>query len=130
MSSRNPDRFGVCKFADASGAEFAAEPGAFYSAERQTRIGGDHGVDENHSGVQLRREEFLFFTIIRPRAGAEPEWGVVRELDRFVGIAHTEDSCNRAEHFFAVRGRFFGHVNKNSWLVEKSRALNTVAAGQ
>ena len=100
--SRNPDRFRVCEFADSGGAEFAAEPGAFYAAKRQTRIGGDHGVDEDHSGVQLRCEKFLFFAIVGPRAGAEPKCGVVRELDRVVGVAHPENSCNRTEDFLAI----------------------------
>jgi iron complex outermembrane receptor protein len=51
--SGNPDRFCVREFAHAGGAQFAAETGAFYAAEWQTRIGGDHRVDENHSAVQL-----------------------------------------------------------------------------
>src|ERR1043166_8476394 len=99
ISSRNPDCFRVCKFADSGGAKLAAETGALYTAKWQTRIGRDHGVDENHSGVQVRGEEFLFFRIVRPRAGTETECGVVRELDRVVGVAYPENSCYRAEDF-------------------------------
>jgi hypothetical protein len=51
-------------------------------AKRQTRIGSDHRIDENHSRFQVRREEFLFLGIIRPRAGCETERTVVCHLDR------------------------------------------------
>src|ERR1700758_4028968 len=85
---RNPDCFRVCKFPDTGGAELATEAGALYSAERQPRIGRHHRVYENHSRVQFRREKSLFFAIVRPRAGAETECGVVRELDRVVGVPH------------------------------------------
>ena len=72
------------------------------SAERQPWIGRDHCIDEDHAGVQLGYEKLLFFTIVRPRAGAETERSVVRELDRAVGIPHPENSCNWAENFFAI----------------------------
>ena len=72
-SSGNPDRFRVREFANARGAEFSAKAGTLYAAERQTRIGRDHRVNENHSGLQVRGEELLFLGIIRPRAGTEAE---------------------------------------------------------
>src|SRR6266513_1614705 len=105
--SGNPDRFCACEFTNACGAQFATKTGAFYAAEWQTRIGGNHRVDENHSAVQLRRKKFLLLAIFGPCARTQAECGVVRELEGRVGIADAENSCNRAEDFFAVRGRLF-----------------------
>src|SRR6266496_238788 len=128
--SRNPDRFRVREFADACGTQLATKTGAFYAAEWQTRIGGDHRVDENHSAVQLRCEKFLLLAIFGPCARTQAECGVVCELEGRVGIAHAENSGNRAEDFFAVRRRLFRHIDENRGLVEKSRTVNSVAAGQ
>src|SRR5438067_5471751 len=75
---RNPDRFRIGKFADSGHAELAAEPGTLYATEWQTWIGGDHRVNEHHSGVQLGSEKFLFLAIFGPRARAEAESGIVR----------------------------------------------------
>src|SRR5207248_2112677 len=116
--------------ADAGGAKLTAETGTFYSAERQTRIGGDHCIDENHAGIQLRYEEFLLLAIIGPCAGAETKCGVVRQLDGIMGVAHPENSCDRAEHFFTIRRRFFGNIDENSWLVEQSGTVDPISAGQ
>ena len=128
--SGNPNRLRVRELANSRGAEFSAKAGTFYAAEWQTRIGSDHGVDENHSAVQLRCEKFLLLAIFGPRARTQAESGIVRELDGRVGIAHAENSCNRAEDFFAVRRRLFRHIDENRGLVEKSRTVNSVAAGQ
>src|SRR5438128_837770 len=121
--SGNPNRLRVRKFANAGGAEFSAKAGTFHTPEWQTRIGRDHGVDKDHSGVQLGRKEFLFFAIASPGARPKAEYGVVREVDCLVNIAHAENSCDRAEDFFAVRGRVFGHIDQNGGLIEESRAL-------
>ena len=53
-----------------------------------------------------------------------------RELDSRVGVAHTENSCNRAEDFLAVRRRLFRRIDENRGFIEKSRTVNSVAAGQ
>ena len=79
--------------------------------------------------VQLRCEKFLLLAIFGPRARTQTESGVVRELDGRVGIAHAENSCNRAEDFFAVRRRLFRHIDENRGFIEKSRTVNTVATG-
>ena len=128
--SGNPNRLRVRKFANAGGAEFSAKAGTFHTAEWQTRIGRDHGVDKDHSGVQLGYEKFLFFAIISPGARTQAEYGVVRELKRLVNIAYAKNSCDRAEEFFAVRRRIFGNIDKNGGLIEKSRPVNTISAGQ
>src|SRR5262249_2596019 len=100
---RDPDRFRVCEFPDARCAELATETGAFYAAERQTRIGGDHRVDKNHSTVQLRCEKFLLLSIFGPHTRAQTKCRIIRKFDGCVGIAYAENRCNRAEDFFAVR---------------------------
>src|SRR4029077_11154820 len=85
--SGNPNRFRVCKLANTFSAELTAESGTFYTTEWQARIGRDHGVDKDHSGIQFGREEFLFFAIVSPGARAEAKCRVVGEVDRFVSIA-------------------------------------------
>ena len=80
--------------------------------------------------VQLRCEKFLLLAIFGPRARTQTESGIVRELDGGIGIAHTENSCDRAEDFFAVRRRLFRHINENRGFIEKSRTVNSVPAGQ
>src|SRR6266542_4235764 len=127
---RNPDRFRVCEFANAGSAKLAAKAGTFYAAERQTRIGCDHRIDENHSSLQFRSEEFLLGWVVGPRARREPESGVVCGLDRFVCVAHAENRCDRTENFFAVSRRFFRYIDENSWLVKKSGTMNPIFARQ
>src|SRR5438093_2156522 len=101
-----------------------------HAAERQTWIGCDHRVDENHSSLQFRREQFLLGWIVRPRARAEPEYGVVCHLDRFGCIAHPENRRDGTENFFAVSRRFRWYVDKNRWLVKKPGTVNAVSARQ
>src|SRR6266498_3977664 len=127
---RNPNRFRVCEFANAGSAKLAAKAGTFYAAERQTRIGCDQRVDENHSSLQFRREKFLLGGIVCPRARREAECGVVCELDRLGCVAHAKNRRDRTENFFAVSRRFFWYIDKNSWLVKKSRAMNPISARQ
>ena len=86
------------------------KPGTFHTSEWQTRIGSDHRIDENHSRFQVRREEFLFLGIIRPRAGCETERTVVCHLDRLGCIAYAKNRGDRTEDFLAVSWRFLGHM--------------------
>src|SRR5437870_8253465 len=130
LPSRNPNCLGVCKFANSGSAELAAKPGTFHTAERQSWIGGDHCIYENHPCVQVRREEFLFFGIVGPCAGGETECGIVCQLNRVGRVAHAENRCDRPEHLFSVGWRFFRYIDENSWLVEKSGAMNSIAARQ
>ena len=126
----NPNRLRVRELANSGRAEFASEAGTFHTAERQTRIGGDHRIDENHSGLQVGYEELLLLGIIRPRAGSEAERTVVCHLDRLRCIAYPENRCNGAEDLFAINGRFFWHIDQYRWLIEKSWAMNPISAGQ
>src|SRR5205823_7423586 len=77
-----------------------------------------------------RREQLLLGGIVRPRARAEAEYGVVCHLDCFGCIAHTENGRDRAENFFAVGRRFRWYVDKNRWLVKKSATVNAISARQ
>ena len=86
--SGNPNRLRIRELANSRGAEFSAKTGTFYAAEWQTRIRRDHGVDENHSGVQLGYEKLLFLAIFGPRARTQTESSIVRELDGRVCIAN------------------------------------------
>src|SRR5207248_11713735 len=106
------------------------EPREFNSAEGQSCIRRDHCINENHSCLQFRREKFLLGGIISPRAGAEPECTVVCELNRVGSIADAENRRDRTENFFAVSRRFFRYIDKNCPLVKKSRAVNSISAGQ
>src|ERR1700730_7212005 len=117
---RNPNRFGVGKLANAVRAKFATEAGTFHSAERQAWIGGDHCVDEHHSALELRREQFLFRRIICPGAGSETECAVVCGLDCIGAVAHTKNGRDWTENFLAISGRFLRYIGKYGRLVKKS----------
>src|SRR5581483_3441749 len=126
----NPNRLCVCELANSGSAEFASKARALHTAERQTRIGGHHCIDENHSGFQIRREELLFLGIIRPRAGTETKRTVICHLDRLVCVAYPENGCDRTENLFAISGRLSWHIDQDRWLIEKSGAMNPISAGQ
>src|SRR5262249_16838956 len=99
----NPNRLRVCKFADTCGAKLASKTRALHATERQTRIGCHHGVNENHSGLQLGCEKFFLLSVFGPCARTQAETGVVREFDGGMDIAYTKNRRDRAEDFFAVR---------------------------
>src|SRR6266536_2413215 len=127
---RNPNRFRVCEFANSHSAKLAAKAGTFHATERQTRIGCDHRIDENHSSLQFRSEEFLLGGVVCPRARREAECGIVCGLDSFVCVAHAENRCDRTENLLAIGRRFFRYIDENSWLVKESGTMNPVSAGQ
>src|SRR5205823_8877643 len=77
-----------------------------------------------------RREQLLLGGIVRPRARAEAEYGVVCHLDCFGCIAYAENGRDRTENFFAVGRRFSRYVDKNRWLVKKSATVNAISARQ
>src|SRR5664280_3192324 len=101
-----------------------------HAAERNTGIGGDHLVDENHAGLEVTNEAFLFGGNVGPDAGAEAETAVVREADSFVDVFHAEVRGDRAEELLAVGGRIFRDVGDDGWLKEVSSMLDGLAAGQ
>src|SRR5919198_325888 len=127
---RNPNCLRIGELANSGGAEFASKTGTFHTAEWQTRIGGDHRVDENHSSFQIRREELLFLGIIRPRAGGKTKRTVVCHFDRLICVGYPENGCDRSKNFFAISGRFPWHIDEHSWLIEKSGAMNSISARQ
>ena len=53
FSLGDPDRLHVRKLANTDCAQFTAEPGTFYTAERHPRIGGDHGIKKYHASLQF-----------------------------------------------------------------------------
>ena len=57
--------------------QFPAETGWFDAAERQTRIGFDHAIDEAAAGMNLPRDFLRTFWIAATDAGTEAEAAVV-----------------------------------------------------
>jgi len=128
--SGNPDRFCVCEFADACSAQFATKTGAFYAAEWQTRIGGDHRVDENHSAVQLRCEKFFApCDLWSTRSNPGPN-GVS------FASSTAASACSRGKQLQSGRRLLRGTPvtlsahRREPWVRRKSRTMNSVAAGQ
>jgi hypothetical protein len=83
--------------------------------------------------IPLSNSDAKSFCSLRSLVHAlEPRPNVVSFASSTAALAsaHAENSCNRAEDFFAVRRRLFRHIDENRGLVEKSRTVNSVAAGQ
>lgn len=104
----NPDCFGVGEFADAVGAEFAAVAGGFHAAERETGVGGDHGIDEDQAGFEVVDEALALGGIVGPGAGAQAEAAVVGDAQGVINVFHAENAGDGAEEFLAIGGESLG----------------------
>src|SRR4051812_25116227 len=125
---RHRHRLDVYELTNSFRAELASEPGTLGAAERQSRIGCDHAVNEDHAGFELLREELLLGGVGRPGGCAEPKRGVVRKPDCFSRICHPEATGHRAEDFLAIRGRLSWNVCEHSRLVEKTGPIDPLPA--
>jgi hypothetical protein len=79
---RKSNRLRVCELANPGGTEFASKTGTLHDRRRQTRIGAYHSVDENHSSLKARGEEFLFLGLFVHALAARPN-----ELSFAISIA-------------------------------------------
>ena len=80
------DGLRVDELTDAQGCKLAAIARHLDAAEGKPRIGGDHAVDEDHTGIKLVGEAFAFVRVFGPCACSEAKAGVVCDMDRFVDI--------------------------------------------
>src|SRR5208283_1436331 len=87
---RDRHRLYIHELADAVGGEFAAVAGLFDAAEGDSRIRGDHLVDEDHARFEFVDEALAFAVVFRPGAGAEAEAAVVGEADGFINVLNPE----------------------------------------
>ena len=81
-----------------------------YAAERQTRIGSDHSVDENRAGFNLVNKPSLFVWIVCPGSRTQAERRRVGELNRFIDGADSKEGsrCPRSLESTELNGRFAG----------------------
>ena len=61
-----------------------------HSAERQTRIGGDHAVDEDAAGFDFFDKSIAFALIVGPGRRAQTEGRNIGEIDCFVNVFHAK----------------------------------------
>ena len=70
-------------------------------------------LKKDHAGGKFAREKLLLGRIVSPDAGAEAEDAVVRQLDRFLGVAHPEKQRDRAENLLAVGWRILWNFRQD-----------------
>src|SRR5206468_2755690 len=58
--SGDPDRFPIHEFANPGSTQLSSKSRTFHAAEGQSRVGGHHCIDENHSRFKLGCEQVLF----------------------------------------------------------------------
>src|SRR6266478_6410759 len=126
----DPDRFPIHEFANPRSTQLSAKSGTFHAAERQSWIGGDHRIDENHPRLKLGCEQLLFGPIVRPGARTETEGSGICDLHGVGDIAYPEKRCDWAENFFAVSRRVDRHIDKDCRLIKKPRTMNPISARQ
>src|SRR6266478_1576848 len=75
-----PHSFYVHEFTDSICREFSPVAGMFHSAERHSRVGDYHLIQEDHSCLEFVDEAFGFRRIVSPCAGSQSETAVIRNL--------------------------------------------------
>src|SRR5581483_12144110 len=98
------------ELAKAERPELAAMSGPLHAAERHTRVGSNHLVDEHHSSFDFVGEPLLLGRIVGPGAGAQTEAAVVGDSNRFVDILDAKYRRDGTEQLLAIGGRFFRNV--------------------
>src|SRR5436190_16147229 len=78
-------------------AAFAAEARLLVAAERRRRVEAVERVRPHDAGAQPLRHPEDARAFLRPDAGAQAVWRVVRLLDRLLGRAEGEDGQHRPE---------------------------------
>ena len=99
--------------------------GGFHAAERETGVGGDHGIDEDHAGFEFVDEALALGRIVGPGAGAEAEAAVIGDAQGLINIFHAENAGDGAEEFLAIGGGIFRNVCKNCGRDRNCRGLLT-----
>src|SRR5215475_8604634 len=75
-------RLDVDEFANAFARKLAPVARTLHSAEGQSRVGGDHAVDEDQSRLDLIDQAVTLLVVIRPGARSQAEGRVVGQADR------------------------------------------------
>src|SRR5215510_4671105 len=126
----DPHGLDVDEFADAFARKLAPVARTLHSAEGQSRVGRDHGVDEDQARVYLIDQAAALLVIISPGAGGQAEGRVVGEADRFVEVAYAEERGDRAEHLFEIGRRIRGNICENRRREVVARAHQPLVSGE
>src|SRR5215210_3350731 len=124
----DPDGLGVDELADAEDGELAAVARVLHAAERDLGGGLGHPVYVDHSGLYLVHEAPLLVGVVGPRAGAEPEGGVVGDGYRLVDVPRAEERGYGTEDLLYVSRRTFRDVCDDRRRVEVAGTLHRLAA--
>src|SRR5262247_840644 len=87
----DPHGLDVDEFADAFARKLAPVARSFHSAEWQSRVGRDHGVDEDQASFDLVYQTVALLSVISPCARGQAEGRGVGQPDRFVEVADSEE---------------------------------------
>src|SRR3982751_5511797 len=115
---------------DAELAELATEARVLDAAEREARVGCDHAVDEQQSGLDLGDKPVALRILSGPRGSAELEVGSVGNPDRVANVAGLEHRRDRAEQLVTGGRRSRRNIGENSRLIEETLAIDLLSAGQ
>src|SRR5262245_42149776 len=126
----DPDRFDVDEFADALARKLAPVARTLHPAEGQSRVGRDHGVDEDQAGIDLIDQAAALLVVIGPGAGGQAEGRIVCQTDRLVQVADAEERGDRAEHLFEIARRIRGNIRENRRRDVVARSHQPLASGK
>src|SRR5229473_1521162 len=92
----------VYELPDSIRCEFSTVPRMLHTAERHSRVGDDHLVQENHSCLEFVDETLGFPGIMGPGAGSQSEAAVIGDLYGLVHSLYAENRRDRSKKFFAI----------------------------
>src|SRR3954471_23151281 len=136
---------------DAELAELATEARVLDTSERETRVGCDHAVDEQQSGLDLGDKPIALGVVTGPCGRTESETGPVRTAagvvrgpgggteseigpvgnpDGVANVAGLEHGGDRAEQLVVAGRRSRRNIRENRRLVEITLAIDLRSAGQ
>src|ERR1039458_4676301 len=123
-SLRHAHGLNVDKLTKSAGTKFATVSRSLHAAERQSRIGRYHRVDEDHAGFDLVDEAGLLGVVGGPDTGAETEFGIVGDADGVVDVVGAKQDGHGSEEFFDVGGGIAGDIGEHGGgiVVEIGRA--------
>src|SRR5262249_24777339 len=102
--------------------------GVFHAAERNTRVGSNHGIDERQPRFYTIDEHLLLRRIGGPGAGAQAKPRVVGYVDGVCHSAGAKDGGHRPEELVVKGGRAFRNLGQRGRSKEVSRTIEPRSA--
>src|SRR5579864_5213465 len=93
-----------------------------------SRVRGDHLVDEHHPGLKLIDEALALLVVIRPHTRAQAEANVIGQSNRLILILYTKHGSYRPEQFLTICRSALGDIRQYGWRIEIPRALQRMTS--